>query len=232
MKDRTNVIPFPKPTPTTASPNPRPAARASVKKPKWNASLPMTVCSMVAIALATGASNTALFKKADGVAQLSSISESKEMDRGIASVEPQLPEDRDSKWEKSVAEGLASVEVRDLASVSVGHEASVDEKVRYGVLERKYTVLRDLKRNEIESIVLQGSGSEPSLVPDRAEFLGKYGKWLSEKYVFSELKSSQPVKEGRRETFTLFDSSRRPYAIASFDLDSSQRLLALHVIPL
>jgi len=134
--------------------------------------------------------------------------------------------------EKSVAESLASVEVRDLASISVGHEATLDEKIRYGILERKYTILHDLQRNEVEAITLQGSDTEPTFVSNRSEFMGKYGRWMSEKYGFSELKSSEVIQKIRVEFFTVFDSNHKPYATAKFELDSFQRLLAFHFEPL
>src|SRR5207244_340076 len=102
-------------------------------------------------------------------------------------------------------DSLASTEVRDLASVSVGHEASLDEKVRFGVLERKYTVLRDLTRDEIESVTLQGQNVEPSVLTDRAQFLGKFGHWMSEKYSSSELNSTEVKKDRLLETFTIYD---------------------------
>lgn len=221
MKDQTNVIQFPK---SQSAPTPAQRPPAAKGKSKPAPSLWITAGSLFAIAIATGTTNLSLFDRA-GSTELASV-------RGIASVEQTLPESRDAAWEKSIAESLASTEVRDLASVSVGHEASLDEKVRYGILERKYTILRDLQRNEIESIVLQGAESEPSMVSNRAEFLGKYGRWMSDKYGFSELKSSELVKDRRMESFTVFDSGHKAYAVAKFELDSFGRLLAFHFEPL
>jgi hypothetical protein len=109
----------------------------------------------------------------------------------------------------------------------------MDETVRYGVLERKYTILRDLKRNEVESIILQGTGSEPTMLRNRSEFLGKFGKWLSDRYSSADLSSSKSIdNEHKVESFTVYDASHKPFATAKFELDNYQRLLALHFEPL
>lgn len=233
MSEQSNVIQFPKPQPAPASGSPTPSQPvkkpSSKKKAKFNASLATTVCSLMAIALATGVSNSSFFKKNEGWVEIASLSAD---NRGIASVEPNELEFRNAAWEKSVAESLASTDERDLASVAVGHEASEDEKVRFGVLERKYTILRDLKRNEVESITLQGTGSEPSMVLNRSAFLGRYGHWISDKYGFSELKSSETKQDHRYEEFTLFDSQHKAFATAKFELDNYQRLLSFHLEPL
>lgn len=233
MKDKSNVIQFPKPQQVpTPAPSRQPKAAeikpADIKpviqkKGRPGKSLWITVASLFAITLATGTTNLSIFSGSTGTVDLAS-----EGGRGLASI----PEERDAAWEKSVAESLASAEVRDLASISVGHEASLDEKVRYGVLERKYTILRDMQRNEVESIILQGAGTEPTLVSNRAEFLGQFGRWLSEKYGFSELKSSELVKDVRHEVFTVFDANHKAYAVADFELDNYQRLLKFHFKPL
>lgn len=237
MKDQqTNVIPFPKSqqpaTPSTPAPVQKPSRRpAGKKKMKPSRSLAITVGSMLAIAIATGTTNSAFFSSESGMASLASRVPQSVDSHNVDDVLPALPEERDAAWEKSIAESLASTDVRDMASVAVGHEASLDEKVRYGILERKYTILRDLKRNEVESIILQGTGT-PSLVPNRSEFLGKFGRWMSEKYGFSEMKSSEVVKDRRLESFTVFDSSHKAYALAKFELDTSGHLLAFHFEPL
>lgn len=233
MSEQSNIIPFPKQQSPSLNPPPpsnsSPKKKSNRKKLKFNASLATTVCSLIAIALATGVSNTSFFQKHEGWVELSSLSPD---DRSIASVEPSANETRNAAWEKSVAESLASTDVRDLASVSIGHEASEDEQVRFGVLERKYTILRDLQRNEVESITLQGSGSEPSMVLDRAGFLGQYGHWISDKYGFSKLKSTGMKQDHRVEEFTLFDTHHKAFATAQFELDNYQRLLSFHLQPL
>jgi hypothetical protein len=225
MEDQNNILQFPKPQPSTptSTEKPRPKKKASVKS---YVPLATTVCSLLAISLAAATSNSAFFAKSDDQKDLSSVVDA----RSVASVEQVL--DRDASWEKSMAENLASVELRDVASVSVGHEASLDENLRYGVLERKYTILRDLKRNEVESIILQGAGSEPTMLRDRANFLGKYGKWMSERYSSSEFASKASEKDKNIESFTIYDSQHKAYATARFELDNMQRLLAFHFEPL
>src|ERR1700722_14829289 len=131
MKERTNVIQFPKSpsgSPQTGSfQNQRPPEPPSGKKSSLkNRSLTVTAVSMVAIAIATGTGNSTLFRRTAGTVDLPSVS----VGRGIASGEP-IQEQRNAAWEKSVAESLASAEIRDIASLGVGHEASMDEKVRF-----------------------------------------------------------------------------------------------------
>lgn len=233
MSDQSNIIQFPKPqqapTANSSTPPQTPKKAPQKKKAKFNAPLASTVCSMIAIVLATGASNSSIFKKNEGWVDVASVAGDS---RGIASVDPMLPELRDAAWEKSIADSLASAEVRDLASVAVGHKASLDEQVRFGVLERKYTILRDLQRNEVESIILQGTGSEPSIVMNRAQFLGKFGRWISDKYSSSELKSAEVQKGNRVEAFTVFDTQHKAFATAKFELDNYQRLLSFRFEPL
>lgn len=230
MKNQSNVIPFPKSQPAPKSqPKPPHNPPAPKQKAKFNVSLAATVCSLVAIILASGASNTSIFKKSEGWIDVASTVSAD--NRGIASVEPTLNDARDAAWERSVADSLASAEVRDLASVSVGHQASLDEQVRFGILERKYTILRDLEHDQVESITLQGSNAEPSIVMNRAEFLGKFGHWISDRYGFSELKSKESQKDRRYENFTVFDREHKAYATARFELDNYQRLLSFHMEP-
>lgn len=223
MKNQTNVIQFPKSQTPSPAPNrdvkPVPGPKAKPKQAK-NSSLLFTAGSLFAIALATGVTNAAFLMNPSVVEE-----------RGLASAADTF-DSRDAAWEKSVAESLASVEVREPASAAIGHKPNLDASVRYGALERKYTILRDLKRDEVESIVLQDKVSEPTLIKDRAEFLATYGKWVSGKYSFAELKSSEVNQGGRVESFALFDSKRRAYALVRFEMDSFQGLLALRLQPL
>ena len=119
-KDQTNIIQFPKPSSPAPGLQPAASFERRRKKRRWNPSLATTICSLIAITLATGTSNISFFTKLEGSAEMASMNSL----RGVASIES-LSEPRDAAWEKSVAESLASADVRDVASISVGHEASL-----------------------------------------------------------------------------------------------------------
>src|SRR4051794_32364936 len=71
MKDQTNVIQFPKPQ--TPAPRPSPAPKVTASNKKWNPSLATTFFSLIAIAVATGATNMGLSGRS-GTSDLASVS--------------------------------------------------------------------------------------------------------------------------------------------------------------
>src|SRR5579863_7289143 len=108
MKEPNNIIPFPS-APVKPIPSPR---------RRWNKSLASTVFSMTVVVVAAGISDSAIFQSRYP------------SERNIASSEDLI---RDAAWEKAIAESLASGDRRDMSSVWLGHDASTDEAVRYGV---------------------------------------------------------------------------------------------------
>lgn len=211
MKDEANVIPFPKQSNAQNTPSASPVQSSPIRQ-RFNHSLVLTGASLFAIAVAVGSTNYALAPQV-------------EPDRKIASVS-----DRNAEWEKALSESLASVEVR--GPTSIGKAPSMDEVVRYGVLERKYTVLRDLQRDEVESITLQSDRAEASLIKDRAQFLGMYGKWMTNNYGSSKLKTSGLSENGQFELFTIYDSKSAPYGEARFELDTYGHLISFRFKPI
>lgn len=180
--------------------------------------------SVLAIALATLAVNRYAFRQPTQSAQLSSMS------RGIASVEP-MRIVRDAAWEKHLAESLASTQVRDVASSRLGHPATLEEKLRWGTLEEKYTIDYDPKFHKISHILLQDKSIAPAYVLNRDQFLENYGTLFSPHFYSAKL-GSVSHKDGKTlESYTIFDKDRHSEGKVRFVLDRYKRLLSMQVDP-
>jgi hypothetical protein len=221
-----NVIQFPgkkretveQPT-RPQSPPAKPAAQA--KRP---AKSKRTVGGVLAIGLLTAMVNHYAF------APVLTTDFSSQSSRGIASVESGA-ELRDAAWEKMLAESLASSQIRTLATVGVGHEATAEEKLRWGTLEEKYTILYQPKAHVIDTITLQDSSSTPSYILDRENFMRTYGSLFAENFGSAKLKSVEVGHDKTIEDYTIFDHDQRPKGQARFELDMHKRLLSLKVQP-
>lgn len=223
-----NIIQFPgskkeKGPKQDEAPAPRPP------KTKRFAQVAVTGLALGAIAFATAAMNSSIFRTSAGRLDLASVSAHN--GRAIASVQPATPV-RDAGWEMKVAEKLASLQARHIDSIEVGRNPTLEDRLRHQVLDSNYTLLRDLDRNELDSIVFARTDAQPSYILDRSRFLNKYGHVVSGRYNYAELKSSELINGRRFESYTVFDSSSQPYAVARFEMDAYQRLLAFHFDPL
>jgi hypothetical protein len=228
-----NVIQFPgrkrndevpsQPQASTPPPAPR-AHRPRSRKPKAT-----LAGAVLAIIFATAAVNHYAFTSAR--IQTLDASSYSGQGRAIASVDTNSWH-RDAQWEKQVTESLASPRARVLASAHIGRAATLEEKLRFGILDDlKYTIYKpDAER--IESITLQGGGSEPTYIPDRALFLEEYGSLLSKAFASAELKSVETGEDKTIEEYTLFDKDKRPKGEVYFELDRHKRLLSLKVEPI
>ena len=229
-----NVIQFPgqkkkeadeKATVPTAQAPSMPAAQNKKPSPKSKKTKAMTAGTVVAIMLATGAVNRFAFEKKTESLDASSLSS---VSRTIASVE-HADWQRDASWEKNLAESLASAQERGVASTSIGHAATADEKLRWGTLEEKYTIVYKADVHNIETIVLQDTGTNPAYILDRNKFLHDYGQLLQDGYASAQLKSVEVSHDKTVESYTLFDKDKRPKSEAHFELDIHKRLLSLKV---
>jgi hypothetical protein len=146
--------------------------------------------------------------------------------RGLASVGGSMQ--RDAAWEKDMSERLAKSTTRDIASIQ-GRSASIEEKLRWGTLEEKYTITFRQEAREIASVTLQGDYSSPSYVLNREEFLSDYGSLLKSGYATARLKSVETVADRTIESYTLFDKQEQPQGEVRFELDRHKRLLSLRV---
>lgn len=180
--------------------------------------------SVIAILLATGAVNRFAFNPSQS-SDLASQS-----GRSIASVD-QVKYERDAKWEKQLAESLASDKVRNIASTQIGRSATTEEKLRWGTLEEKYTITYRPEVSQIRSILLQDPATSPSYVLDRMQFLKEYGSLLESGYASAKLKSVETSEDKTIEAYTIFDKENHAKGEARFELDRHKRLLSLKVEP-
>lgn len=232
-----NVIQFPgrrkeeekpkeqaQPTPA-GSQKPAPAAKAAVAKRRKT----KVAGSVLAIALATIAVNKYTFEHRVETLDASSIS-STDVSRTIASVE-QVSWQRDAAWEKQLAESLASARVRQVASATIGHAPTAEEKLRWQTLGENYTYVFRQDVHSIAEIEFQDSTSNPAYVLDRKSFLKDYGQLLDKSFASAELKSVEVSHDKTVESYTLFDKDKHAKSEARFELDNHKRLLSLKVEP-
>ena len=227
-----NVLQFPGPkaAPQKASPPPAPKAKAKAKpeaKPAKSVKK-TTAGTVLAIALMTIAVNKYTFETQNNSLELSSAVG---QGRAIASVD-HLSFTRDAAWEKDLAERLASPHVRQTASINIGRAATKEEKLRWGILEEKYTINYDAIEHKISSIFLQGDKSSPSYLLDRSKFLNEYGQLFHEGYKSAKLKSVEKSDDKTFEAYTLFDKENNPKGELRFELDRHKRLISLKVEPI
>jgi hypothetical protein len=204
---------------------PAPKAQAAVAaKPPGKARnvKAKTAGTVLAVILATGAVNRFTFNKKTGSADLASTS------RAIASVE-HTDWQRDAAWEKTLAESLAADQDRGVASLNLGHPATAEERLRWGTLEEKYTIVYKTDVHNIQTIMLQDSTTNPAYILDRNKFLNEYGRLLADEYASSKLISVEVSHDKTVESYTLFDKDQRPKGEAHFELDTHKRLLSLKV---
>lgn len=227
-----NVIQFPgrkkedsKPEATMPANQPAaPASPAPKAKKRGKASKKTMAGTVLAIILATGAVNRYAFDNSVNSTSGSS------MGRGLASAE-KLTWTRDAQWEREIAEKLASPQVREVASTRIGRSATMEEKLRWGTLEEKYTINYKTENHGIQAISLQDESTDPSYILDRAKFLKEYGLLFDAEFKAAKLKSVESTDEKTVESYTIFDRQDRAKGEARFELDRHKRLISLKVEP-
>jgi len=230
-----NVIQFPgrkkeeaKPeTTAAASPDTSSAPAAKPAKAKRKPSKKTLAGTVLAVILATGAVNRFVFESRVHSTEFISSSDAG-TGRSIASIATFA---RDAKWEKQLAEKLAAHTPRDVASTHIGRSATMEEKLRWGTLEEKYTITYKPENHRIHSILLQDEAADPSYILDRAKFLRDYGPLFESDFASAKLKSVESNKEKTVEAYTLFDKQKRATGEARFELDRHKRLISLKVEP-
>ena len=237
-----NVIQFPgrkkeaEVKPETALPpaTPENAVEHAIQKVKRKASKKTLAGTVLAVILATGAVNRYAFDNHTQSMDFTSFNteavSNPNVQRAIASIE-KFSYSRDSKWEKQLAEQLASSHVRDIASAHIGRAATMEEKLRWGTLEEKYTITYQAENHRIHSIFLQDEAADPAYILDRAKFLKDYGPLFESDFNSAKLKSVESNNEKTVEAYTLFDKQNRATGEARFELDRHKRLLSLKVEP-
>ena len=224
-----NVIQFPGPK-HEAAVKPENKKPVSPSRKKDKASKKTLGASVLAIMLFSLAMNKYIYSQAPGSADMASAQDAAG-GRQIASIgASDFP--RDAAWEKKLAERLASKNVRAIASTQLGRPATDVERLRWGVLEEKYTINYKITDQTILSVLLQDPAANPSYILDRKQFLSEYGHLLDRAYVSAKLKSVETSDDKKIESYTIFDKDDRPTAEARFELDRHKRLLSLKVQPL
>lgn len=212
----TNVIQFPgkKGQPAATPPN-----SPSPKKPK--AKQKVMAGAVLAIILATVATNRAVYSQ-------KSMELSSQSGRAIASVQGTL-EARDSNWERSVADALASAEVRGPASINIGRDVSALEQLQLGTLRGVYSLQFSEEGHQLRAITLQGSDSSPAYVSPE-QFFKKYGQLINPRFK-QALALREPVRADGHisESFQVLDVDNRPVGEAHFEMDRHGRLLSFQV---
>ncbi len=185
--------------------------------------------AVLAVMVASAAVNNFVYRSAYLRSEDLASNSQESMNRMIASVE-KFKWERDAAWEKDLAERLASSHIRSLASTNIGRAATQEEKLRWGVLEEKYTITyRSDSSDQIGSILLQGDKNEPAYVLDREKFLSDFGHLFEANFDFAQLKSVEKSEQNIIESYTLFGKDSQPKGEVRFELDRHKRLLSLKV---
>lgn len=204
------------------------AAAAVAAQPIKKKSKKTIAGSVLAIAMATLAVNRYVYSQNSSQTHTAELASVSGISRTIASVE-RVNWKRDAAWEKKIAESLASSNVRNIASTEVGRSATLEEQLRWGTLEEKYTITYRAENREISSIAYQDSEGNPSYVLNRKEFLKQYASLFNA--ASTKLSSVEESSDKTIESYTLFDSERHAKGEARFVLDRHKRLLSLKVEP-
>lgn len=140
--------------------------------------------------------------------------------------------ERDAAWEKRLAESLARSKTRDIASSAIGRPATAEEKLRWGVLGNKYTILYENSADRIQSISLQNKEFSPSYLRDREEFLQRFGELFVGDVASTELSSVERTSEMTIELYKVYGKNGQLNREVRFELDRYDRLLSLKVQPI
>lgn len=202
-------------------------AASKNKKPAKKGSKKAMAATVLAIGLLTVAVNKHTFETAQ--TQNMDLASNAAGGRHIASVQSVS---RNAQWEMKLAESLASAQVREVASTGIGRSATIEEKLRWGILEEKYTITYSANEHEINSILLQDPVSNPAYILDRPKFLNEYGQLFENSFNTAKLKSVEKSEDKTVESYTLFDKENKAKGEARFELDRHKRLISLKVEPI
>ena len=226
-----NVIQFPGRRKEEAPETPKASKTPAAKPPRKKRGSKKTLAgTFLAIALATAAVNKFAFDQNALTTDLASSTQTEEngVRRGLASVE-RPTWTRNADWEKEIAESLAAPHTRGIASSHVGRAATLDERLRWGILEEKYTITYGRESQEIESIILQDPTVNPSYIIDRQKFWNEYGLLFNREFRSAELKAIEASNDKTIESYTVYGADQKPVSEVRFELDQYKRLLSLKV---
>jgi hypothetical protein len=149
--------------------------------------------------------------------------------RSLASVDESsrlAPMHRDSQWERTVAEQLATQDGRQPASL--GRTPSPQEKFQFGVLAGKY--LMHFQDGKVEQLVYDPNSKEdaPKYVENPKEFLETYRSIFAMPFDEAVLNTKQVSPTKVLETYDLIETEK-PVGHAQFELDVYGRLLSMTI---
>lgn len=156
-------------------------------------------------------------------ANLASLSQG----RGLASVQSVSKDDLSAQL--NFARQLASMELQESGSSSVGRKPSSYDQVRHGVLANKgYIFKRDLENGNLVSIQLQADENNPAYMLDPESFIEEYGDWLNSDFLSVEPDPAgeQIIGERRLSRYILETRSGRKFKVV-IERDLFQRLTLL-----
>lgn len=187
--------------------------------------------AVLSILLATMATNQSVFRSTPNQSlALSSVTPSSgKMNRDIASV-PAFQ--RPSQWERSVADNLASADVRGPASFNIGREVTAEEKLHFGALNGIYSLEFSTDTHLLRKIVLQDQESNPTYLSS-SEFFRDFGLLVNPRFK-SALLVGVPSRFQDKiyENYRVFDIDNRPVSEATFERDRHGRLLSMEITAL
>lgn len=229
-----NIIQFPG---KKGSPNPQPSTSPSTptlpvgtQNQKFTLRQAKLAGGVLAFVLLSFAVNQKAFNvnpNQFNVAENSSVSG----DRAIASVGPQHLL-RDESWEKEVAEGLASADVRGPATFNIGREATAEEKIRFGLLGGVYTLQFSEEGHLLTGIQKQDVESEPKYL-NTSYFFSQFGHMIEPKYKNFRM-IGEPSRDSEKiyKTYQIINTDNRPVSEARLEFDLSGRFLNFSVTAL
>ncbi len=151
--------------------------------------------------------------------------------RGIASVDDRSlqPGDRDSRWERSLANDLSKRGGRELASLSLGKRPSPEDRLRFGTLKSQYAVV--LNGGRLLEVRWPANQSPTNMVylTNPGHFLEENRELLPADFHVAVHESEAKGQKGQLAKYALLDQAGRKIASAEFGLDSYGRLLALSI---
>lgn len=233
-----NVIQFPgkKGSPTSPRDNSPPSAPSDSKKPSQGrtkrTSQAVLSGAVLSILLATVAVNRSVFRTdSSSLSSVASVDQSSNPSRPLRDIASVAPA-RDPQWEKSIAERLASAEVRGPASFNIGRDVSAEEKLHFGALNGIYSLEFTADSHLLKKISLQDKESNPSYLSSD-EFFRDFGLLVNPRFKSASRVGAPSRSEDRIfENYRLFDVDNRPVLGATFERDRHGRLLSMEVTAL
>lgn len=176
--------------------------------------------SLLSVILASVATNRMTFKDVESL-EMSSTG-----GRGLASVGRSMH--RNTTWEKSLAESLASADVRGPASFNIGREVTMEDSLRHGKFEN-YSMSFTGAGHELRSIEWQGDKNVVYMTPE--EFFRDYGQLVNKRFKEARVTGEPQVNEKGQivESYMIIDVDNRPVQEVKVGTDRHGRFFSFEI---